>query len=231
MRFESTGTFVAILAAALLSGCSHVPWRAEVPNEVNLAIRIDKNLPHVRFQAGGVRGDGIVSTRHHQTIISSSFADRAAPSASLMIGDLVQLRGQPLVADIGGAADALLGRDLWKSNVLTFDWRRGLLIVQSRVRRSDDAIEFSWEGQPAIDLVVDGSRVRAIVDTTSPEGLVLPGASAGRRSARIEVGGATMTAPVVTDPRAREARLGNQVLSRFLLQIDYGRRVVRLWPY
>jgi hypothetical protein len=79
-----------------------------------------------------------------------------------------------------------------------------------------------------INVVVDGREVAAIVDTTSPDTLVLSGPDA-RGSVNVLIAGTDFGATDVQYANVSQARVGNRLLSRFLVTIDYGRKVVGLW--
>ena len=82
-----------------------------------------------------------------------------------------------------------------------------------------------------IEVSVDGRKVAAIVDTASPDTLVLPRgtAPAGRRAAHVVVGGTDFGNVDVLFADVAQVRAGNRLLSKFLVAIDYGRRQVGLW--
>jgi hypothetical protein len=86
-----------------------------------------------------------------------------------------------------------------------------------------------WTGQPAINITVDGREISAVVDTTSPDTLVLPGSALGRGTVSVSIAGTDFGPTDVQFANVSQARIGNRLLSRFLVTIDYGRRVVGLW--
>jgi hypothetical protein len=87
---------------------------------------------------------------------------------------------------------------------------------------------FRFRDEPSIWIYVNGQRIAAVVDTTSPDTLVLPG-TLGRGTVGVVVAGTNFGATDVQFANVTRARIGNRLLSRFLVSIDYGRRVVGLW--
>jgi hypothetical protein len=80
-------------------------------------------------------------------------------------------------------------------------------------------------------VAVDGRTFSAIVDTTSPDTLVLPrGSDKPRRAkAKLSVAGTDFGSIDIAFGDVAAPRVGNRVLSKFLVTIDYGRREVGLW--
>ena len=73
------------------------------------------------------------------------------------------------------------------------------------------------------------SPVVAIVDTALPDTLVLPRATEGRGTARVIVAGSDFGNIDVKYASVPLARIGNRLLSKFLVSIDYGKQNVGLW--
>jgi hypothetical protein len=89
---------------------------------------------------------------------------------------------------------------------------------------------FRYTAEPTVTLRVDGRAVEAIVDTALPDTVILPRAGASSRgSARIALAGTDFGPLDVRYDNVTRARVGNRVLSKFLITIDYGRRVVGVW--
>lgn len=223
---------VSVLVAAV-TGCRTLPWNraAETAPETNVSFSVRQNLLHVRFHVGEREGWGIVSTRHPATILDAGFAASATSASPLVrLGSVGVVESDPRIADLQGIADAILARDLWGEDILTIDWRSALVTIHRSRRATTDGESHSWTDTPRVRLQVGGRVVEAEVDTTSPEALVLTGASAGRRRETVEIAGVKQEIDVAIDPRVPHARIGTRLLSRFLVQIDYGRRQVILWP-
>lgn len=209
-----------------------MPWSGSKENEVNVALTIERNLPLARFSFGGAEGWAVIGTRHSSTILDESFAERASdPRSRLRLGVRHIAATDPRVADLEGLADALIGADAWQGRILTIDWRRALLTVHTEMPDQSDMGAFRWHERPAIPIEVDGRTMTALIDTGSPDALTVPGTALERRRGRVTVAGATHQTDIVSDPRVTEPRIGNRILASYLLQINYQRQTVRLWPY
>jgi len=231
-------SLLTAIAAALLSSCSlHAPWSHEpVGEEVNVSFVMRKNLivlPSMTINGRG--GTFLLSVTQPRTILDARFAQAAGTSGSyaLQLNDKEALRFTPVVADLRGVADAILGRDVWGSKAISIDYRSGLLTYQREGIHSGLMTLFRYRAEPTINIDIDGRTVAAIVDTTSPDTVTLPRGSTtppharGRVALRvaqtdfgtIDAGFGDVDAP----------RIGNRVLSKFLITVDYGRREVGLW--
>jgi len=82
-----------------------------------------------------------------------------------------------------------------------------------------------------INVIVDGRTIPVVVDTASPDTLTLrsAGTTAGRRSAHVQIAGTDFGNVDVDYADVATPRIGNRLLSRFLISIDYGRRRIGLW--
>jgi hypothetical protein len=70
----------------------------------------------------------------------------------------------------------------------------------------------------------------AVVDTANPDTLELPGETKGRGRAHVSIAGTDFgQIDVSYSPALGQPRVGNRLLSRFLVSIDYGRGIVGLW--
>ena len=99
------------------------------------------------------------------------------------------LRFAPVIVDLHGVADAIVGTDVWGGHAITIDYRAGILTFQREGIHPGLMIVYKYAEDPTINVSVDGRIVSAIVDTTSPDTLVLPrttGASQ-RRMAHIQI--------------------------------------------
>jgi hypothetical protein len=67
-----------------------------------------------------------------------------------------------------------------------------------------------------------------IVDTSSPDTLVLPGPN-GRRNVDVSIAGTHFGATDVRFIPDARPRIGNRLLSKFLVSIDYKQRLVGVW--
>ena len=135
------------------------------------------------------------------------------------------------VLDLRGVADAIIGADVWGAHAVTIDYRAGLLTFQREGIHPDLMNVYSFRDAPSINVAVDGRLLPAIVDTSSPDTLVLPRAAAPseRRTVRVQIAGADLGEVSVRLAEVATPRIGNRLLSKFLVTIDYGQREVGLW--
>lgn len=150
-------------------------------------------------------------------------------SHTLQLNERQSLRLTSINADLHGIADGIIGADTWGSAAVTIDYRAGLLTLQREGIHPELMTLFRYDDQPTITINVDGHDVSAVIDTTSPDTLVLAGSATGRRNARVQIAGTDFGTIGVRAGGASVPRVGNRLLSKFLVSIDYGKRVVGLW--
>ncbi len=226
-----------LLAATLMLGaCSlSLPWKNEpIGQEVNVAFTLQKNLivlPSVTID--GRPGRFLLGSADQRTLLDARYAPTPPPNArhALQLNQREALQFTPVVTDLRGVSDAIVGADVWGANSITLDYRVGLLTFSRLGVERAEMTLFRFTAEPAIIVNVDGRSVTAIVDTASPDTLVLPRgtAAAGRRAAHVVVGGTDFGNVDVLFADVAQARAGNRLLSKFLVAIDYGRRQVGLW--
>jgi hypothetical protein len=229
MLSKTAARATAVALVLLTVSCSRVlPWRDEpTGNEVNLAFVLERNLIQLlTVQIDGRPGRFILGSAAPRTIIDPSFATTA---------ERVQLskdEGAPISPasmSLGNVADAIIGVEPWRNHALSIDYRVGLVTYQKQGIVRDYMTVYRYQAEPTILVNVDGVEVQAVVDTTSPDTLTLPASSSRRGSARVQVAGTDFGAIDVGYADVATARVGNRVLSKFLITIDYGKRVVGLW--
>lgn len=214
-----------------LAGCARlVPWRNEpIGQEVNFAFTLEDNLVELQtLRVDRREGRYLLGTAAPRTIVDDGFVLRGRRHA-VQIGDKTSLRINPERLDLGGVADAIIGADAWSRNAVTIDYRLGLVTYQKEGIHPEQMTLFPFRGAPTVTVSVDGRDVVAVVDTTSPDTLVLPRATVGRGTVRVVLAGLDLGPTDVQYANVSRARIGNRLLSRFLVTIDYGRTVVGLW--
>jgi hypothetical protein len=229
-RTRATAAAAAIFVAGFALSCARLkPWRNEpIGTEVNLSFTLKRNLielPSVRLD--DKRGTFLLATATPRTAIDPTFAGGHA--RTLQMGDKNSVRIDPVSLDLGGTADALIGADAFSRHTITIDYRSGVLIYQKYAMEPADMIVYPYHAEPAVNINVDGRNLVALVDTSSPDTLVLPGPANGRRQAQVRLGGVDFGTIDVRQAEVARPRIGNRLLSHFLVTIDYGRRVVGLW--
>lgn len=225
----SKSTAAATLLA-LFAACS-LPWSDEHPRqEVNLSFSLQNNLIFLPSTlVDGRSGRFLLATAAPASVVDDGFPLRRSRRSFLTISEKETIRFTPRRLDLGGAADAMIGADVWGKNALTIDYHSGLVTFQKEGIHPDAMTLYRFDGEPMVDVIVNGNHLSAIVDTTSPDTLTIPRATEGRGTARVELASTDFGTIDVGYANVRRARIGNRLLSRFLVTIDYGQHVVGLW--
>jgi hypothetical protein len=225
---------IATCVLAVGAGCVSVPWRNEpVGTEVNLAFTVEKNLLVITSaRVHGKQGRFVFGSAAPRTVVDTTFAQSLPRGRlSLQIGEKQSLGFSPLIADLHGIGDAILGADVWGNRAVTIDYYADLITYQKEGIHPESMSIYRFTGEPKINVEVDGQKFSAIVDTASPDTLVLPRGSepAHRSKSRLRVGGVDFGIVDLAIGDVTTPRVGNRVLSKFLVTIDYGARQVGLW--
>lgn len=218
----------------LLAGCgSLTPWRNErLGTEVNLAFTLENNLVFLTTAAiDGRTGRYFLGTAHPRSVVDPRLGASAARRYSLQLSEKEVRNISPVVLDLGGVGDAVIGAEAWGRHAVTVDYRSGLVTLQKEGIYPDAMTLFRYNAEPSITVRVDGRDVQAVVDTALPDTVVIPrtGARGERGTARVSVAGTDFGPIDVRYDDVSRPRIGNRVLSKFLVTIDYGRRVVGVW--
>lgn len=224
----ATWTVCALFAASCRSGA---PWRDEPSRpEVNLAFTLENNLIALQSVRVDDRpGRFLLGSALPRTVLDVRFAVPPRRTNVLQLSGKETLRIDPIAQDLGGIADGIIGPEGWRRAAITIDYRKGLVTLQKTGIQRGYMTIYRYPVEPMIHVTVDGREIAAIVDTTSPDTLVLPGAN-GRGTAHVAIAGVDFGSIDVGYANIERARVGNRLLSRFLVTIDYGQRLVGLWP-
>lgn len=221
--------------ALLLTGCTSVqlPWNKEPANEeVNLAFVLDQNVVRLQtVEINGQPGRYIFGSATPKSVIDTGLASRITAARGrylIQVSGKDTIRVTPLVADLGSAADAIVGADIIGKKAVTIDYRLGMVTYQNYGIEPAMMTLYRFSAAPEITVSVDGREIPAIVDTTNPDTLVVPGEN-GRMRATVVVGGIDFGPVDIRKARVDRARIGNRLLSHFLVSIDYGKGVVGLF--
>lgn len=226
-----------LLAAALLlvlgAACgSAMPWKDDPPvEEINLAFVLRNNLLYVpSARIDGLPGDYFFGSATSRTVLDPKHAARRrAATNTVTLGERGSARVSVVSLPLGGLGDGIIGADAVGSHSVTIDYRSGLITIDKGGMHPEYMTLFSFTGEPVASITVDGREVAAVVDTAHPDTLVLPSAQHLRGKASVSIAGTNFgTIDVAYAPVAR-ARIGNRLLSRFLISIDYRRGVLGLW--
>src|SRR5438034_775807 len=183
-----------LLGVLCAASCSvSAPWRNEpVGQEVNLAFIIHDNLPYLQSaMIDGHTGRFLFGSAQQTTVLDTKFARAAGENSmhALHLNERQSLQFPALVADLHGVADAIIGASVWGDHAVTIDYRAGLLTFQREGIHPDLMTIYHYSDQPTISISVDGKSIPAILDTTSPDSLVVPGGTGQRRGAHIQIAG------------------------------------------
>ena len=233
MLSKSLPLAITGLIALLFWSCAMLPWHGQAANEVNLAFTIENNLlflstVNINNQAGRI----FFGSANGRTLIDPAFAERLRSSRyGLHLNQRDILPLAPVVISLAGVGDALVGADAFGSHAVTIDYRSGLLTYQKDGIHPHSMTVYPFTAEPSIIVEIDGEQTPAIVDTALPDTLVLPRGSAapGRHKAHVVIAGTDFGAVDVALGDVSNARIGNGLLSKFLVSVDYGRRQVGLW--
>jgi hypothetical protein len=234
MYFKTLRRATCATVALFATACSiNPPWKNEpIGQEVNIAFILKNNLLFLpSATVDGRPGRFLFGSADPRTVLDPKFAPDAA-THSIQLTRHESVRLAPAILDLHGVGDGIVGADVWSGHAITIDYRAGLLTFQKQgIHPAADMVLYNYADTPMINIAVDGRRISAIVDTASPDTLVLPrgDASVGRRSARVKIADTDFGDVDVQLADVAAARIGNRLLSRFLVSIDYGRRQVGLW--
>ncbi len=221
---------IALLFAVACS--SALPWRDEpVGQEVNVTFVLQNNLLYLNSATvDGRAGRFLFGSAEPRTLLDPKFAQSGSVH-SLQLNARESLRFTPAVLDLRGVGDGIIGTDVWGAHAITIDYRAGLLTFQREGIHPEEMSVYRYDDLPMINVLVDGQKISAIVDTASPDTLVLPraGAATERRSAQVQIANIDFGKLDVRFAEVATARVGNRLLSKFLVSIDYGRHWVGLW--
>jgi hypothetical protein len=230
---------IAIATVLLLASCSStLPWAKEpIGEEVNLSFVIRNNLLFLPSATiDGRAGQFLFAAAGARTALDQHFA--AALPRSLHSGERMlqlnekeSLRFTPVEIDLHKVADGIIGADVWGNRAVSIDYTSGLLTYQKEGIHPELMTLYRFTAEPRVNITVDGKTIPAIVDTASPDTLTLPrgNAAAGRTRARIQLAGSDLGTLDVKLADVAEPRVGNRILAKFLVTIDYGKREVGLW--
>jgi hypothetical protein len=223
-----------LLLTLLLTSCrTAMPWRDAPPaTEVNVAFTMSNNLLFLTdVTVDGHRGHFILGTATARSVIDPRVARAVGSHAAhtFNFNEKHAVRFSPVTLDLGPVADAIVGADVAGSNAVTIDYRSGLVTFQEEGIHPEGMELFRFDREPAVNITIDGRSTGAIVDTSLPDTLVVPAAESGRMKAHVTIAGTDFGVIDVAGANVTRPRIGNRLLSKFLITIDYGRHVTGLW--
>ena len=197
---------------------------------MNLAFQLEQNLVQLQsVRIDNREGRFLLGSAAPRTVIDPRFALQPGRTHALQLSERETVGIEPAAQDMRGVADGIIGIEAWRNHAISIDYRSGLVTYQKEGIKSGDMEIFRYPAEPMIEVHVNGRAVAAIVDTTSPDTLVLPGTKTGRATASVRIGKTDFGTIDVQYANVTRARVGNRLLAHYLVTIDYGRRVVGLW--
>jgi hypothetical protein len=230
-----SAAIASVLSVLFWASCSvNLPWANEpVGQEINLAFVIRNNLLFLPSATIDSRtGQFLLGTAAPHTVVERTFAgSQGSRQMQLELDEKESLRFTPDLIDMRGVADAIIGADVWGTRAISIDYASGLITYQKEGIHPELMTLFRFDAEPRVNIVVDGKEIAAIVDTTSPDTLIVPRGSApeSRRKAHLQLAGADLGTIDIRLADVSAPRIGNRLLSKFLVTIDYGKREVGLW--
>ncbi|HVR41590.1 MAG TPA: hypothetical protein VMU84_21015 [Thermoanaerobaculia bacterium] len=215
----------------MLTSCaSALPWHDEpIGNETNLAFRVEKNLLYLlNTSIDGRPGRYIFGSASVRSVLDPRIAGTDT-SHRVFLGSKNSVAIRPAIIDLRGVADGIVGADSAGGNAITIDYRSQLVTVQKEGIHPELMTLYSYTAEPSVNVNVDGADLSAVVDTALPDTIVLPRAKPSRGTAHVILAGIDFGTIDVQYANVSRPRIGNRLLSRFLVSIDYGKRVVGLW--
>jgi hypothetical protein len=243
MLSKSKGRASAAMLALLLCGCyavtQRLPWRDEpIGDEINIAFTLENNLPVLQsVTIDGHPARPIFASAIARTALDRTYAGRIGATLSrpvrLRFGQKATSQVTPLAVDLRGTADALIGADAAHGSRVGIDYTKGLLIFQQKPIETEGMRVSTFTGEPAVEATVDGRPLRVVIDTASPDTLVLPlamnAAGTPRGMAAVTLAGSDFGRIDVRYTDVAVPRAGNRLLSKFFIMIDYGAGRLSMW--
>jgi hypothetical protein len=213
-----------------LSCARFAPWRKEPSRpEVNMAFTLERNLVELsNVRVDNRDGRFILGTALPRTVLDSRFAVPARANNVLQLGEKETLRIDPIAQDLGGIADGIIGTEAWRRAAITIDYQAGLVTYQKNGVARGYMTVFRFQAEPMMYVAINGRETAVIVDTSSPDTLILPGEN-GRGIVDVAIAGTLFGQTDVRYAPVSHPRIGNRLLSKFLVTIDYGQRIVGVW--
>ena len=226
-----------MLVAVLATSCSAMlPWSRSPEghaNETNLAFTLENNLVFLpSVSINGHTGRFIFGSATPRTIVDPRVAPELGGTNgpyTLGVNDRKTFPFTPLFLDLGSAGDAVIGWETFTPNAISIDYSKGLLSVQGEGIYTGMMSVYAFNGAPAVDVEINGAKYSAIVDTSLPDTMAIPGTTTGRAAAHVVIAGNDFGDVDVRTGGVDQPRIGNRLLSKFLISIDYRAKRIGMW--
>jgi hypothetical protein len=227
--------------AVLVLACSSA---AQLPpgHKLSVSFHFENNLLILDgARVGSLPGRFAFSSAAARSAIDPPFAERAGGPGrrGYMLQwsrkDLVRFR--PVPVPLHGVADALIGADGFPASAVSIDYYQRLITFESSAEQAEEVAVSTWSAEPSVDVIINGLQARAIIDTASPETMIIPrsffptalSAGAARAPVDVTLAGTRFAGVSVRLADTTECRVGNRLLSKFLVWIDYDRKQAGFW--
>lgn len=223
----------ALAAALLTGGCS--TFRSQ-PSTDHVAFELRDNLLVVPATVGGKQGDFILGTAQSHSTLDTRFPAASLDTSRVPVVLGSRLRRETSVerAEMSSLADGILGGSVFANRTLGIDFRRGVITLSRERVPSQDTEMARFEGIPTFPISIEGTPFRGIIDTTNPDTILLPESvfgSPGRRPISLRIGDLDLGTIDARIAPVSDIRIGNRLLARFFVSIDYERGEISLWPF
>lgn len=208
------------------------PWSGQTTDEVNLVFMLRKNQIAVSATVAEQSGTFVIGSAQPRTVIDRGFLPVVRDRVAVVMGNRFSTEVTPLVDDLGGVIDGILGADAWRDTTLTVDYSKQLLTLSRQSAMAMDGRLHRFSDAPTLPVVIDGRLQEAIIDMALPDTMTLPRqgrTESGRTTVRLQLAGYDMGIVEASLGDSTAVRIGNRLLSKFLVTIDYRRGTVALW--
>jgi hypothetical protein len=216
----------ATAAFALLSACSiSRRWEGSTPNELNIAFQLDRGVPIVRGTIDNRPARLIISTGRERSAVDRGFSSESR--VRLGLGGRMSASIATDIVDLQGLADGVIGADFLRSETVTLDYERRLMILSSERLRGGSRFRGPL---PNVMLRVDSKPIATVVDSAFPESLIVPASSRRRRTVHVAFGEISLGSIEAAQRPITVAVAGSGLLSRFTTTIDYPSKKILIEP-
>lgn len=216
----------ATAALVLLGACSiSRRWEGSAPNEMNIAFQLERGVPIVRGTIDNRPARLIISTGRERSAVDRTFS--TATDVRLGLGGRMSATIKPDAIDLQGLADGLIGADFLRSETVTLDYGRKLMILSSERLRAGSKFRGST---PSVSLAIDTRPTLTIIDSAFPDSLILPASSRQRKNVNVEFARIDLGEVEAAQRPITVAVAGSGLLSRFITTIDYQSKKILLEP-
>ncbi|MEO8216191.1 MAG: hypothetical protein ABI718_03825 [Acidobacteriota bacterium] len=226
----------ALICALLACSITQCASRgSKVTKERNLAFDFDRNeLVLSKASIAGTPGRFLIATALPRSLVDDHFRDIGTGSPTLRLGNHFRTTVNPARFDLENLADGFVGFDVWRRWTIAVDYRNRLITLLTGDTDRSDLTRYEFSGVPTVPVQVGDEVYQAVIDTALPDTLLLPlnlnpSGLPGRARVNITLAGHTFSNVDVAYGPTSSVRVGNRLLSSFLLFINYPGHWVGFW--